>query len=111
MPMGDFSLSHSTAACECPILLDIHVVRRDKGAMTPTFLVYLVILCFERMCPTPNTVARLKSKIFGPSQNFGLVTLLPLDPYKTSNTKYFMSYSYIMCRIYSDGFEIPQSCE
>ena len=32
-----------------------------KVAMTPKFLAFLVILCFERQCPKQNTVARLKS--------------------------------------------------
>jgi len=39
-----------------------------KGAMTPKFLAYLVILCFERRCPKHNTVARLKSKDFPPNK-------------------------------------------
>jgi len=38
------------------------VATGAKGAMPPQFLAYLVVLRFERRCPKPNTVARLKSK-------------------------------------------------
>ena len=33
-----------------------------KGAISPKFLAFLVILCFERRCRKQNTVARLKTK-------------------------------------------------
>jgi len=45
--------------------------------MIPEFRAYLVVLWFEKQCPTPITVIRFKSKIFGSTQNFGLTTLLP----------------------------------
>jgi len=33
-----------------------------KGAIPSQFLAYLVVLCFERRCPNPSTIALLKSK-------------------------------------------------
>jgi len=57
----------------------IGVARWDKGALSPKFLAYLVVSCFVRRGLTPNTVARLKPKIFGPSQNLGLATLLVMQ--------------------------------
>ena len=36
--------------------------RGDKGAMTPKISSISCRLCFERRCPQPNAVARLKSK-------------------------------------------------
>ena len=47
-----------------------------NGTMSREFLVYLVILCFERQCPEQITAARIKVKVFGPPQSFGLATLL-----------------------------------
>jgi len=54
----------------------IGVARGAKRAMPPKCLAYFVVLCFQRRCPTPNTVARLKSEIFGPFLSLGLTTLL-----------------------------------
>jgi len=47
-----------------------------NGIVPRKFLAYLVFLCFERRCTTPNSVAGLRSKLFGPFQNFGLAMLL-----------------------------------
>jgi len=46
-----------------------------RRAMAPTFLAYLVILCFEKRCPKQNTVSYLKSNDWPPT-NFGLTTSL-----------------------------------
>jgi len=48
----------------------IGIGRRARGAMTPKFLEYLVILYFERQYPKQNTVACL-NKNFNPSHTFG----------------------------------------
>jgi len=45
-------------------LRDRSTIVVAKGHTDPKFLVYLVVLCFERWCPKQNTVARLKSKYF-----------------------------------------------
>jgi len=37
-----------------------------KGTISPKFVAFLVILCFERWCRKQNTVARLKQKICPP---------------------------------------------
>jgi len=37
----------------------------------PKYLVYLVVLCFEKRYPTPNTVVRLKSKYLAPPKTLG----------------------------------------
>ena len=41
------------------------IQEEAKGSASPNFLTYLVILCFERQCPTKH-VARLKSKYLPP---------------------------------------------
>jgi len=68
----------SNFAHEAETQQHIGLARGVKGANPPKkILALLVVLCFERQCPKPNTVARLKSKYFGPSQNFGLA--MPLQ--------------------------------
>ena len=42
-------------------------IAGGKGAMPPKFLIYLIVLCFERQCPKQNAVARLRSK-YSPTQ-------------------------------------------
>jgi len=45
--------------------------RAAQGPCRPTFLAYLVILCFEKRCPKHSIVARLKSKSLAPQKNLG----------------------------------------
>jgi len=46
--------------------------RKRSHAPFKIFVAYFVVLCFKRRCPKQNAVARLKSKLFGPSVIFGL---------------------------------------
>jgi len=55
-----------------------------KGPWPPRFLTYLVVLCFERRCPKPNTLAR--------SQNFGLAT-----PLTWGNVQLWLLFCFRVC--------------
>jgi len=60
-------------------LKTVGVAKGGKGSHNPEFLTYLVVLCFERRSPALNyrtAVARLQSKIVGPSPNFELAASL-----------------------------------
>jgi len=46
--------------------------------MTPKFLAYLVILCFERRYPRQNIVTRLKSNVWQPKPFFAPLKILGL---------------------------------
>ena len=56
----------------CPDFTCLVRRRRQGGwrAHKPQFLAYLVVLFLERMCPTSNTVARLKLKYLAPPNWF-----------------------------------------
>jgi len=66
--------------------------RRSQGGLRghvhPKFLEHIVILCCEKRYPKQNSVIPLKSnilaspKFFGPTQIFGLTTLLLGAPLK-----------------------------
>jgi len=43
--------------------------QRGHGSLK--FLAHVVVLCFERQCPKPNTVARLNSKYLAPPKISG----------------------------------------
>ena len=51
------------------LVKSVSIHRRSQGGgrrpWPPVFRTYPVVLCFERRCPKPNTVARLNSKYFG----------------------------------------------
>ena len=64
---------HDDASCEDKIIqkdsnlaittnFNYFVHRCSQGAMSPKFLAYFVILCFETRCPKQNTIVRLKLK-------------------------------------------------
>jgi len=61
-----------TVALKCSMLLirnkctTIGVARGAKGAMPPTFLENIVILCFEKRFSKKNSVIRLKSNNLAP---------------------------------------------
>jgi len=40
----------------------------QRGRGSPKFIAHVVVLCFERQCPKPNTVARLNSKYLAPQK-------------------------------------------
>jgi len=46
------------------------VARGGRGAMPPTFLENIVILCFERRFSKQNSVIRLKTNILAPLDVF-----------------------------------------
>jgi len=50
----------------------------SQGGHSPQLLEHIVVLCFERRYPKQNSVNSLALQFFGPSQIFGLVTLLVL---------------------------------
>jgi len=58
------------------VLPYIGVARGARGPGTSKYLKRVVILCFERRYFKQNSVFLPKIKHFGPSQTFGLATLL-----------------------------------
>ena len=59
------------------VVIHVCVARGgQRGHGPPKILGYLVVLCFERRCPKPNTVARFKSQNIWPLPTFraGYVT-------------------------------------
>jgi len=48
----------------------------DNGTIPPKFLIYLVILCFDRQCPNKIPLLGLSHIIWPTQKNFGLATLL-----------------------------------
>jgi len=65
----------------------IGIAREEKGSWPPTCLAFLVVLCLERRCPNPNTVARLKSKYMAPPKNSGIYKTF-LVPKQSSWSKF-----------------------
>ena len=47
-----------------------------NGTIPPKFLIYLVIVCFDRQCPNKIPLLALSHAIWPPKKNFGLATLL-----------------------------------
>jgi len=63
---------------------DVGVAKGTQGAMSPKFVEYVVILCFEMWYHKQNTVAGLKIKILAP-KNFGLTTPVYITEEGTCN--------------------------